>query len=189
MLIVEGKNFLNNCEIHELERVFNELLNYYFKNELTLFRGVKIINRNFPNKYSVARMENGYVLLPKNSISKLIKNDMQLLKSNIYHELCHIYLLEKYPKIHKLYNIAKQKEKYIKAFTMLFFIEYLANILSVPLESDSTIKKYINSVNDYSWNFDDWESELFFIKNSPYIIVRKNDKRIINSVKIKNEII
>ena len=114
---------------------------------------------------------------------------MQLLKSNIYHELCHIYLLEKYPKIHKLYNIAKQKEKYIKAFTMLFFIEYLANILSVPLESDSTIKKYINSVNDYSWNFDDWESELFFIKNSPYIIVRKNDKRIINSVKIKNEVL
>lgn len=100
------------------------------------------------------------------------KGDIDTIRSTIYHELCHVDLKNKLPQLHVLSDEYKSKEDYIRYFTIMVYIEYISNIMSLKYETEESIKRFLESINNRTWNFDDEISRIYFIKCVPYILVK-----------------
>ena len=154
---------------------------------------VKIVNV-LDNVNADGRYENNCILLSKSKNEKYIKiRDFNMIKSIVYHELCHVDLKSKLPQLHILSEKYKQEEKYIKFFTIMVYIEYVCHLMSLKYETEENVKRFLESVNNRKWNFNDEITKLYFIKDAPYILGRINNNfdyiSIIESDEVKERLV
>lgn len=136
---------------------------------------IKIVN-NLENESSDGRFENNSIFLPKNKMEEYMKNeDFDTIKSTIYHELCHVDLKNKLPQLHVLSDEYRNNENYVRYFTIMVYIEYISHIMSLKYETEENIKRFLNSINNRTWNFNDEISRIYFIKCAPYVLERINN--------------
>lgn len=160
--------------LEKLEEIIYNFVNKNTKLDLKGLHQIKIVD-SIENTSSNERFENNAIILPKNKMEEYIKNnDKATIKSTIYHELCHVDLNNRLPQLHHLNDKYKQEENYIKYFTIMVYIEYVAHIMSLKYESEETIKRFLESINNRIWNFNDEISRIYFIKCVPYVLGRIN---------------
>ena len=136
---------------------------------------IKIVN-NLENKSSDGKFENNSIFLPKNKMEQYMKNeDFDTIKSTIYHELCHVDLKNKLPQLHVLSDEYRNNENYVRYFTIMVYIEYISHIMSLKYETEENIKRFLKSINNRTWNFNDEISRIYFIKCAPYVLGRINN--------------
>jgi len=177
----------------KLEEIINNLVNENTELNLEGLHQIKIVD-NIENTSSDGRFENNAIILPKNKMEEYIKNnDEAIIKSTIYHELCHVDLNNRLPQLHNLSNKYKHEENYIKFFTIMVYIEYIAHIMSLKYEGEEIIKRFLESINNRTWNFNDEISRVYFIKCVPYVLGRINKNfdyiNIVKSKDFKNHIV
>lgn len=144
--------------------------------DLKGLEGIKIVN-NLENEGSGGRFENNVILLPKYKIEEYIKDEnFDTIKSTIYHELCHVDLKSKFQQLHVLSDEYRNNENYVRYFTIMVYIEYISHIMSLEYETEENIKRFLNSINNRTWNFNDEISRIYFIKCAPYVLGRINNK-------------
>lgn len=147
-------------------------------NDLVLdgWLGVKIV-KDIPHNSS-GRMEDGYILLPVDTINDIIQGDtlkVQIAESTVFHEFCHFNLLNLLPNLHQEKVNAENQDDYALAMSILIWIEFLAQEKSTFLEPYQNVKDYFISINNYSWDFSSYKSFLIGLKHAPYIISRDMD--------------
>lgn len=165
--------------LDKLKEIINSIdVPYEFN--LDGFNGIKIISDSLLHPTSDGNLKDKTILLPKNKTQKYLQNENYgLIKSTIYHELCHVDLSNKLPYLHELHKKYMNEENYIKCFTIMIYIEYIAHLKSSKLETTETQENFYKSVNQRNWDFSDNCDKIMFIKFSPYIIGRdKNNKYI-----------
>lgn len=157
------------------------------------FKGIHIISDDLLPSDFDGRLDAKKILLPKNKIEKYFINGMDdIVKSTIYHELCHIDISNKLPKLHLLHSSSIKNDDYITAFTIMIIIEYLAHLKSYRFETNENRKRYLDSVNSKLWNFNLDTDKILFIKHSPYIIARDHNNHFISNLKnvdLKNRLL
>lgn len=167
----------------KMQEEYMEILKDIIKNiisnnpELDLqgLEDIKIVN-NLENKSSDGKFENNSIFLPKNKMEQYIKNeDFDTIKSTIYHELCHVDLKNKLPQLHVLSDEYSNNENYVRYFTIMVYIEYISHIMSLKYETEENIKRFLKSINNRTWNFNDEISRIYFIKCAPYVLGRINN--------------
>ncbi len=163
-------------------RILNTLYNQLKKDcedlDLFGFKGIKIVNDDLLNSSSDGNSKDKLILLPKNKTKRYIDDrKYDVIKSTIYHELCHIDLANKLPHLHSLHKKYVESEDYIKCFTIMIYVEYLAHLKSTKYESIENIEKFFYSINDRKWDFNNDCDCVWFIKAAPYVISRALDNR------------
>lgn len=170
--------------LDKLKEIINTIAIPYEFN-LDEFNGIKIISDSLLHPVSVGNFKDKTILLPKNKTQKYLQDEnYDLLKSTIYHELCHVDLLNKLPHLHELHKKYMNEENYIKCFTIMIYIEYIAHLKSSKLETPETKEKFYKSVNQRNWDFSDNCDKIMFVKSSPYIIGRDENNKYI--MKLEN---
>lgn len=157
-------------------------------------KGIKIIEENILHKDISASIKDGYIIIPINKIGNITENseEINLIKSNIIHEIYHMKLKRILPKIHKKHKEAYNNEDFITSFTIVIYIEYLTHLESSKYETEKMIDQYLKSINDYNWDFSDDTSKIYLVKHAGYIIARAEDERVKNKnyiLNLKNEIL
>lgn len=143
--------------------------------DLQELEDIKIVN-NLENKSSDGKFENNSIFLPKNKMEQYMKNgDFDTIKSTIYHELCHVDLKNKLPQLHVLSDEYRNNENYVRYYTIMVYIEYISHIMSLKYETEENIKRFLKSINNRTWNFNDEISRIYFIKCAPYVLGRINN--------------
>ena len=164
---------------HILEQFISDIITKYCIDfMLDKWEGVKFIEK-LPYDSS-GRMENGYILLPINTVNNILYGDIlkkQTAEATIFHEFCHFNLLNLLPELHQAKTDAEDKDNYPCVMAILIWIEYLSQAKSTFLEPYQNIEDYFTSVNEYSWDFSSYESFLLGIKHASYIISRDMDIR------------
>lgn len=144
--------------------------------DLQGLESIKIVD-NLENESSDGRSENNVILLPKYKIEEYIKDEnFDTIKLTIYHELCHVDLKSKLPQLHALSDEYRNNENYVRYFTIMVYIEYISHIMSLEYETEENVKRFLNSINNRTWNFNDEISRIYFIKCVPYVLGRINNK-------------
>ena len=140
---------------------------------------------NIPNIDSDGRYENDRILLFKDKMEEYLKNgDVDTIKSIIYHELCHAEAKKRLPQLHALHEKYMEEENYIKGFTIMVYIEYVTHKKSIEYEEKENIKRFLESINNIEWNFENYELKIKFVKYVPYVLVRVfNNPEYINIIK------
>ncbi|MBE5820078.1 MAG: hypothetical protein E7310_04640 [Clostridiales bacterium] len=179
--------------LEELEEIIHNLVNENTELALDGLEQIKVVD-NIENTSSDGRFEKNAIILPKNKMEEYIKNnDRDTVKSTIYHELCHVNLKNKLPQLHSLCDKYKVEKNFIKYFTIMVYIEYIAHIMSLKYETEEITKRFLESINNRSWNFNDEISRIYFIKYVPYVLGRVNNNfdyiDIVKSKEFKNHII
>jgi len=161
--------------IAKLQDIINNLVSNNTELNLRDLKEIKVVN-NFENKSSDGRFEIDTILLPRDNIENYIKNEeYNTIKSTIYHEFCHVDLKSRLPQLHNLSEKYKNDENYIKYFTIMVYIEYIAHIMSLKYETEENIKRFLNFINNRKWDFNDKVSRMYFIKYVPYVLGRINN--------------
>ena len=184
-----NNSILNEKTEIQFRKIINEICEKYYNEISKNVKGIKIIERGIIHKDISTRWENGYIVIPVNKIEGLFngnEKEINLIKSNIIHEIYHAKLENELPRIHQQHKEACNKEDYIKAYTIIVYIEYLAHLESVKFEPKESINDYFESINKYNWDFSQDESKIFLIKHASYIITRSMDERVINKNYIAN---
>lgn len=155
-------------------------------------KGIKIIEKNILHKDISASIKDGYIMIPINKIGNIIESSekISLIKSNIIHEIYHMKLQRILPKIHKKHKEAYDNEDFIKSFTIVIYIEYLTHMESAKYETEKMIEQYLESINNYNWDFSKDISKIYLVKHAGYIIARAKDERVKNKnyiLNLKNE--
>ncbi len=174
---------MNTDALNRLQQILVTLEKFIIDLNLDGFKGIKIISDSLLHSNSDGHMENKTIFLPKNKIQKYIYDgENDLIKSTLYHELCHIDLENKLPKLHSLHEKSVNIEDDITCFTIMIYIEYLAHLKSSNIETLANQLKFYNSINEYNWNFDDEVDKVYFIKYVPYIIGRDVNNKYLSSI-------
>jgi len=161
--------------IVKLQDLINNLISNNTELNLRDLKEIKVVN-NLENKSSDGRFENDTILLPRDNIENYIKNEeYNTIESTIYHEFCHVDLKSRLPQLHDLSEKYKNDKNYIKYFTIMVYIEYIAHIMSLKYETEEIIKRFLSSINNRKWNFNDEISRIYFIKYVPYVLGRINN--------------
>ena len=179
-----------------LEKFEDVIYNFVNKNTELDLKGlhqIKIVV-SIENTSSDGRFENNAIILSKNKMEEYIKNnDKATIKSTIYHELCYVDLNNRLPQLHHLSDKYEREENYIKYFTIMIYVEYIAHLLSSKHESKENIKKFLESINNRTWNFNDEISRIYLIKCVPYVLGRINKNfdyiNIVKSEDLKKRIV
>lgn len=186
-----NKELLSIAQEEKLSSIIHEIVQKEYSNLNSIeIKGIKIIKEGVIHKDVSARMEDGYIILPINKISNVLdsnnEDEIDMLKSNIIHEMYHVQLYNMMPNIHGKHKKSMEDEDYITTFTIIIYIEYLAHLESVKYETIDGINKYYESINNYNWNFTQEQSNLYMIKHASYIIARADDNRIKDKNYIEN---
>lgn len=172
--------------LSKIDEICNSLLYYIEDLDLTNFNCIKIVDDLLLNSLSDGYFENGTIMLPKKKIQKYLNlKKYDILKSTIYHELCHLDLYNKLPILHSLYEKYNKQDNYVGSFTIMVYIEYLAHLKSTKMETIETQKDFYDSVYKLNYDFSNDIDKIYFIKAAPYIIGRDTNDKYIN--KIENE--
>lgn len=180
-------NIYNKCNLDlKYEKNLNLLLNDLDTSKLNLygFRGIEVLEDKFFNEFSDGKTNDGLISLPKSKIQDYLKNEnIDVIRSTIYHELVHIDLSNRYPNIHKVYNESLDSDDYIKTYTIIIFIEFMAHKESTKYETKTNQEIFYNSVNSLKLNFNNDVDKVYFVKYIGYILGRLNSKFDINIIK------
>ena len=169
--------------LDKLKELCDSIMDFTYNLDLKGFNGIKIISDSLLHPTSDGNLKEKTMLLPKNKTQKYLQNEnYDLLKSTIYHELCHVDLANKLPKLHELHKKYIDEENYIKCFTIMIYIEYIAHLKSSKLETIKTQKNFYESINQKKWDFSNECDKIIFIKSSPYIIGRDIENKYINEI-------
>ena len=169
--------------LDKLKKMCNSLINSAEELDLRGFKGIKIIQDSLLHPTSDGNTRDKTILLPKDKTEKYLKEEnYDLIKSTIYHELCHIDLSNKLPYLHDLHKQSMEEEDYIKSFTIMIYIEYIAHLKSSKIETCKTKNIFYDSVNKKHWNFLDECDKIMFIKTTPYIIGRDEKSEYLNKL-------
>lgn len=190
---INNEAHISKVYLEKLEDILNQLINENVELNLSNLEQIKIVD-NIENTSSDGRFENNTIILPKNKMEDYIKkDDTNTIKSTIYHELCHVDLKNKLPQLHNLSEKYRNNEDYIKYFTIMVYIEYISHIMSSKYETDEIIKRFLESVNNRMWNFNDEITRMYFIKCMPYVLGRINKHaeyiNIIKNNEVKRHIV
>lgn len=191
---IENEEKLSENLIKELQFIIDEIIKVNNNLCLDKLKGVKIVKDSLLDSSSSASYRDNFILLPKNKIEKYInENNYNLIKSTIYHELCHVDIEARLPNLHTLHKKYLQEENYIKVYTIMIYIEYLTHLKSYELETDDNIKIFFKSLNNRNWNFSDEIDCIYFIKCSPYVVARLKHNyenlNLINNKEFKEHIL
>lgn len=182
MNIINTAN-MAKVDLKLLNNICDSLKNVVLDLDLFGFKGIEIIPDSFLHSDSDGNTKNKLILLPINKThSYLINEGRDVVKSTIYHELCHIDLANKLPKLHELHEKYIMSDDYIKCFTIMIYIEYVAHLKSSIFESKDTQLKYYSSINNKKWDFNDECDKILFIKHIPYILGRDINNEYINDI-------
>lgn len=174
MITINNEAKMKKEYLEKLEDIIHNFVNKNTELDLKGLHQMKIVD-SIENTSSDGRFENNAIILPKNKMEEYIKNnDKATIKSTIYHELCHVDLNNRLPQLHYLSDKYKREENYIKYFTIMIYIEYIAHIMSLKHEAEENIKRFLESINNRTWNFNDEISRIYFIKCVPYVLGRIN---------------
>lgn len=179
-----------------LEEIFNMEENKQIINDI---KGIKLVEPGILHSSSSGRIIEDFIVLPADKIGDIVNNyneECQIIKSNILHEISHVKLKKELPQLHEMHQNALVKEDFITGFTIGIYIEYLTHLESTKHETEKMIDQYMQSINDYNWNFQEDISKINFIKHSGYIIARAEDDRVkeknyisnFKNIKLKKEI-
>lgn len=183
-MIIKNETSIDEKDIVKLQTICASLNNSLDDLNLNNFKGIRLIEDKYFNASPDGKSENGTVLLPSIKTQRYLhEGNEDLIKSTIYHELCHVDLLNKLPNLHQLHNYYVQKEDYIKSFTIMIYIEYIVHLRSSKLETQEMKEAFFESIINKNWIFDNEENRIYFIKCAPYIIARDNTNNFINSIK------
>lgn len=186
-MIIKNETLINKEDIIKIQSICDSLNDRINNFNLNDFKGIKLIEDKYFNVSSDGKSENGIILLPSRKTQQYLHNGQEdLIKSTIYHELCHIDLLNKLPNLHQLHSYYVQKEDFIKSFTIMIYIEYLAHLKSSNLETKEIKESFFESIINKNWNFENEENRIYFIKCAPYIIARDNTNNFINNLTDNN---
>ena len=194
---IENSNIISKEQFLEVKNICNSLNKYLSKFDLSGFRDIRIVEKGILNPSSDGNFKNGEILIPKDKIQYYLKKgEKDVIKSTIYHELCHVDYSNKLPKLHMLHEKYCKEENFIKAFTIMIYIEYLTHLKSIKMESKKLKSDFYDSINNYNYDFTNPEHRVYFIKTTPYIISRdvnikniKNEKLKKNIEEVKKELI
>ena len=180
-MIIDNFAKLDLKLVNKLNEIINSL-GTLTELDLSGFKGIQIVPDSMLHYSSDGNTKDKMILLPKNKTQEYCKNEnYSVLKSTIYHELCHVDLANKLPNLHNLHNKYIIEENYVKAFTIMIYIEYIAHLKSIKYETLDTQKNFFDSINKKDWDFTDECDKIIFIKSSPYIISRDINNIYINS--------
>lgn len=182
-------NLLDEGRKEKLKELIEEIIQIKDIEEFIQdIKGIKIIKENILHKDISASIKDEYIIIPINKIGNIIENfeEISLLKSNIIHEIYHMKLQKILPKIHKKHKEAYDNEDFITSFTIVIYIEYLTHLESAKYETEKMIDQYLESINDYNWDFSDDISKIYLVKHAGYIIARAEDERVKNKNYIAN---
>lgn len=164
---------LDNYYLAYINTMLDDLLLDIKSLNLTHLKAIKIIDDGILFKDSDGHfdLEKGMILFQISNLKNYIDNDnYDILKSIIFHELCHVDLYAKIPSLHKEHIIACKNENYIKSFTIMVYIEYLAHIKSCKYEKENNIIGLITSINKKKWDFNNEIDLIYFVKYVPYVL-------------------
>lgn len=171
-------------QLYKLENIYNSILKQTKDLDLLNFKGIRIVEDSLLNSLSDGHFESGIIILPKNKILNYLENEnFDILKSTIYHELCHVDLYNKIPRLHKLHKKYNELDNFVKSFTIMIYIEYLAHLKSSKLETIETQTDFFDSVYKLNYDFSNIEHKIYFIKATPYIIGRDINGYYVNKIK------
>lgn len=186
---------INEAEMPEeymaiVKEIVENIINNNSELDLRELECVKIVNV-LDNANADGRYENNSILLSNSKTENYIRmRDFNTIKSTFYHELCHVDLKSKLPQLHILSEKYKREKKYIKFFTIMVYIEYVCHLMSLKYETEENVKRFLESVNNRKWNFND---EITKIKYASYILGRINNNfdyiNIIESDEVKERLI
>ena len=182
-MIIENKTNMNDESMEKLNAICENIDENISGFDLCGFKGISIVSDNVLPEISDGRLENMTILLPKRKTEHYFANNNDLLvKSTIYHELCHVDLANKLPNLHALHASCVKKEDYISATTIMVYIEYVAHTNSYNFESAEIRSNFFKSICDWEWDFNNEEHKIYFIKAAPYIIARDPNSNFINDL-------
>lgn len=173
----------------KLKRIIDEIMQVKDMQEYTKnLKGLKIIKGDILHKDISASIRDDYIIIPITKVENILEDNesVNILKSNILHEICHIKLEKILPEIHEKHKQAYNKEDFITAFTIIIYVEYLAHLESSKYETEKMIEQYFESINNYNWDFLQDISKIYLVKHAGYIIGRAKDKRMIYKDYINN---
>ena len=177
VLLNESK--IDNYFIIIIEKIIKEISTSTNNLNLDGLDLIIIKDDSFFNNISDARTVDKTVYIRKSFlINNIEEKNYSIIKSTIYHELCHIDIKNKYPKLHELYDFYLNEDDDTKVFTIMFFIEYITSIKSNLMESNETNKIFWESVYNKYWDFNNPVDRVYFIKESSYILARDNNNEI-----------
>lgn len=189
---------INEAEMPEeymaiVKEIVENIINNNSELDLRELECVKIVNV-LDNANADGRYENNCILFSKSKTENYIRmRDFNTIKSTFYHELCHVDLKSKLPQLHILSEKYKREKKYIKFFTIMVYIEYVCHLMSLKYETEENVKRFLESVNNRKWNFNDEITKIYFIKYASYILGRINNNfdyiNIIESDEVKERLV
>lgn len=122
--------------IEALKDIIKNIISNNPELDLQELEDIKIVN-NLQNESSDGGFENNVILVPKHKIEEYIKEEnFDIIKSTIYHELCHADLKSKLPQLHVLSDEYRNNEHYVRYFTIMVYIEYISHIMSLKYETE-----------------------------------------------------
>lgn len=177
---------MNNDTLKKIQQILISIEELITDFNLEGFKGIKIVSDSLLHPDSDGHMENKTMLLPKNKTQRYIETGQyDLLKSTIYHELCHVDLANKLPNLHLLHQKSADIEDDITCFTIMIYIEYLAHLKSTEIETLENQTNFYDSLYNQTWNFDDDNHKIYFIKAAPYIIGRDIENKYLPCIRDK----
>ncbi len=178
---------MNTDALNKIQHILVDVEELIIDFNLDGFKGIKIVSDSLLHPDSDGHMENKTMLLPKNKTERYLKSGQyDLIKSTIYHELCHIDLANRLPNLHFLHQQSENIEDYITCFTIMVYIEYLAHLKSTKIETLENQTNFYNSLYEQNWNFDDVSHKIYFIKVAPYIIGRDIENKYLSCIRDKD---
>lgn len=167
---------MSDKNVELLKNILREIIDENKNLDFTKVKQIEIVNK-LENISSDGKFENDVIILPMDKIESYIKcENINIIKSTIYHELCHAHLKTKLPFIHELSQKYIKEENYVKYFTIMVYIEYITHLMSVKYENKIIITNFLKSVNNIKWNFNNEESKIWYIKCLPYVLARTKEK-------------
>lgn len=185
---IENKACMSESYLNKLKELTTKIEEELLDLDLSEFKGINIeYDSSFPS-LSDGRTNNKTIILPKNRTENNLDNKIDMVKSTIIHELYHIDLSNRLPRIHSEFSTALKTEKYIKGYTILTYIEYITHLKSTKYENEELKNSFIKSINRKKWNFENEEDKIYMIKAAPYIIARDPELLKIENKILKNNL-
>lgn len=154
--------------------------NYNDKADISKLRIIEIVDkldnnasgRSIRDKMFLSRKDGLYGVYEIKDISEAIRqnNKLKMLISTIYHELWHISTWNRYEMMYE-YILNHEKRGICKAYSYLYWIEYIAHIETVFMEAKDVMSKFCKDFVHIKWHKTE-DGYYDFIKALPYYLIR-----------------
>lgn len=184
----------------EEENIINDIIKFIFNNysdkiNINELKIIEVVDK-LDNDSSGRSIRDKIILPRKNGLENIkykhgilddknINSKLKMLISTIYHELWHVSTWEKYEFMYEYVMGGKNNDLYT-ALAYMYWIEYVAHIETVFLETPDVMNTFCQNFAHKKWNKNKYGYS-YFIKILPYYLVRANYLNIF--AKLTEEII